>query len=771
MPVTLTSLLTLAASLGGVVAASTLLTPDLRRRFLSRPLKDLFRRALPPISATEKEALEAGTVWWDREIFGGIPDWQSLMQRPMPPLSPQEQAFLDGPVETLCRMLDDWKINAVDHDLPPQVWSFIKENRFFGMVIPREYGGLGFSAMAHSAVVLKVSSRSVTAAVTIMVPNSLGPAELIRHYGTTEQKNHYLPRLAAGLEIPCFALTGPEAGSDASSIPDRGVVCRGRYQGREVLGMRLNWNKRYITLGPVATVLGLAFRLEDPDHLLGEESDRGITLALVPVGTPGMVIGARHDPMGVPFQNGPTEGREVFLPLEMIIGGPQQAGNGWRMLMDCLAEGRSISLPALSTGGAKLAVRVAGAYARVRRQFKLPVGRFEGVAEVLGRMAGQVYLMEAARRLTASAVDGGEKPSVISALTKYQQTERMRRVINDAMDILGGAGICRGPRNLLAPVYQSIPVGITVEGANILTRTLIVFGQGAIRAHPFLLKELAALDHADPRQGLIDFDKAFWSHVRFALGNGLRTAWHGLTGGRLQAVPFDGWQAQLVRKLNRLTTLFALVADLALLVLGGSLKRREALSGRLADMLSDLYFASAVLKQYHDRGQLEEERPLAEWSLTHLTHHAQESLTGFLDNFPLPYMGRLLKRLALPWGAFCQPPSDKLTLQLAELVMTPGALRNRLTEGIFLPTFAGEALADLEEALQATLNAEPVERKLRHLQETLGLPGPLSLEKALQANLIAETEAAAIKRAEVLRRRVIQVDAFATAHLMREEAA
>ncbi len=745
-----------------VVLALVFNSPTLRIRLITGPIMRLFKKALPPLSKTEQEALEAGTVWWDRELFSGRPQWRKLLDQPSPALTPAEQAFVDGPVETLCHLLNDWEITAERKDLPPEVWTYLKRERFFGMVIPREYGGLGFSARAHSAVVAKIAGRSVTAAVTVMVPNSLGPAELLRHYGTDAQRDHYLPRLADGREIPCFALTSPEAGSDAGAMPDRGKVCRQDFQGRKnVLGARINWNKRYITLGPVATLLGLAFRLEDPDGLLPGGLETGITLALIPTNTPGVLIGNRHNPLDIPFQNGPTRGRDVFIPLEWIIGGPARAGQGWRMLMDCLSEGRAISLPALSAGAAKTASRVVGNYARVRKQFGLPIGRFQGIETVLGRMAGQTYLMEAARRLTAGAVDQGEKPSVISALTKYQMTERMRLVVNDAMDVVGGAGISLGPSNLLGRMYQSIPVGITVEGANILTRTLIVFGQGAVRAHPFLLRELKALDETDPGKRARDFDAAFLGHVGFAVGNVARTLWLGLTGGRPHSAPVSGPEGRYYRQLGHLSSRFAMVADVALLTLGGSLKRREALSGRMADMLSHLYLGSAVLKRFHDEGRPRADEPLLAWAMAHHLHGAQESLHQFLVNFPHRPVAWLLRLLCFPLGRHLAPPDDRLTATVARRLLEPSADRDRLTAGIFIPGDADEPLARLESAARLAVLTEPLEKRLKVFRRVAHLPKDVDpVPAALEAHAITEVEARTLARARTLANQVIQVDDF-----------
>ncbi|MGH8740607.1 MAG: acyl-CoA dehydrogenase, partial [Burkholderiales bacterium] len=512
-----------------ILAAAVLNVPYLRRAIITERILALYRRILPDMSQTEKEAIDAGTVWWDGDLFSGKPDWDRLLKTPQPRLSAEEQGFLDGPVEQLCAMCDDWEITHERLDLPPQVWQFVKDQGFLGMIIPKEYGGLGFGALGHSAVVQKLATRSSTAAISVMVPNSLGPGELLLHYGTDEQKRHYLPRLAKGLEVPCFALTSPEAGSDAASIPDFGVVCKGAWQGKEVLGMRVTWDKRYITLGPIASLLGLAFRLYDPEKLLGEQTDLGITCALVPTSTPGVNIGRRHLPLNAAFQNGPNSGKEVFMPLDWIIGGPEYAGKGWMMLMGCLAAGRAISLPTSAVGGTKGLVRFTGAYARVRSQFKTPIGKLEGVEEALGRIAAHCYMMDATRIMTAGAVDLGEKPAVLSAIAKYHMTERARWCVNDAMDIVGGKGICLGPNNWIGRGYQIAPVAITVEGANILTRTLIIFGQGAIRCHPYVLREMRAAKEMQGAEASREFDDAFTSHVGHVLRNGIRAFVYGIT--------------------------------------------------------------------------------------------------------------------------------------------------------------------------------------------------------------------------------------------------
>ncbi|KPK04454.1 MAG: acyl-CoA dehydrogenase, partial [Betaproteobacteria bacterium SG8_39] len=594
--------------------AAVAFVPPIRRALVTNPLLRLYRRILPDMSPTEKEAIDAGTVWWDADLFSGAPDWNKLLAIPEPRLTEEEQAFVDGPVETLCAMCDDWEITHERQDLPPEVWQTIKAQGFLGMIIPKQYGGLGFSALAHSAVVTKLSSRSNAAAVSVMVPNSLGPAELLLHYGTEAQKNHYLPRLAKGLEIPCFALTSPEAGSDAASIPDAGVVCKGQWQGKEVLGMRVTWDKRYITLGPVATLLGLAFRLYDPEHLLGETEDLGITCALVPTDTPGVNIGRRHLPLNAVFQNGPNSGTDVFMPIDWIIGGPEYAGKGWMMLMGCLAAGRSISLPSSSVGGTKALSRYVGAYARVRSQFRTPIGKLEGVEEALGRIAANAYMMDAARVMTAGAVDAGEKPAVISAIVKYHLTERARQCVNDAMDIVGGKGICLGPNNWVGRGYQVMPVGITVEGANILTRSLIIFGQGAIRCHPYVLREMRAAKTLRGTEAEVEFDSAFSAHVAHTLSNAARAFWHGLTGSRFARVPADAARetARYYQRATHLSAAFAFLADVSMLVMGGALKRKEKISGRLGDVLSMMYLVSAALKRYEDQG-----RPAADLPLVH----------------------------------------------------------------------------------------------------------------------------------------------------------
>ena len=737
--------------------------PPLRRMATERVLV-LFRHIMPRMSRTEQEALEAGTVWWDGELFSGRPDWKQLLSNPAPALSEEEQAFLDGPVNELCRMLDDWEISERYHDLPPEVWQFIKEKGFFGMIIPKEYGGLGFSALGHSSVVMKIATRSMAAAVTVMVPNSLGPAELLLHYGTDEQKDYYLPRLARGEEVPCFALTGPEAGSDAGAMPDRGEVCMGAFKGERVLGIRLNWEKRYITLGPVATVLGLAFKLYDPEGLLGDEEDLGITVALIPTNTDGITIGSRHCPLDIAFQNGPNWGHDVFIPMDWVIGGAKRVGQGWRMLMESLAAGRSISLPATSTGAAKMASRATGAYARIRRQFKLPIGKFEGVEEALTRIAASTYMADAARVMTAGAVDEGAKPSVVSAIVKYNLTETMRQVLNDAMDVQGGSGISMGPRNLLGRAYQGVPVSITVEGANILTRSLIIFGQGAVRCHPYVLKEMMAVNNPDHDEAVRDFDQAITGHVGFTISNIFRALWLGLSGARFVQVADVAPQARpYYQQLTRMSAVFAMTSDLAMFVLGGSLKRREKLSGRLADVLSHLYLASAVLKRYEDQGRQEADLPLVRWCCAFSLHTIQQQLSGFYRNVPGRTVAWVMRVLAFPLGRRFAPPDDELGREVAQLILSPGEPRDRLTAGIFLSSDDKDRIGLIDNTLQRVVENEVLEAKL-HAAIQDGRLEPASedemIEQALTRKLITDDEAAHYRETIAARREVIRVDDF-----------
>ncbi|KAA9132032.1 acyl-CoA dehydrogenase [Marinihelvus fidelis] len=733
----------------------------LRRLLISNRLLPIFRKVLPKMSDTEREALDAGTVWWDAELFSGRPRWRRLLKTPAPSLSAREQAFLDGPVEELCRMLDDWEICDHYRRLPEPIWSFLREHRFFSMIIPESFGGLGFSAQGNSAVVMKLASRNLTTAVTVMVPNSLGPGELLLHYGTDAQKNHYLPRLASGEDIPCFALTGPTAGSDAAGMPDTGVVCMGEHDGQQVLGFRLNWNKRYITLAPVATVLGLAFRALDPDGLLGEDPEPGITCALIPVDTPGIEIGNRHMPVGSVFQNGPTRGKDVFIPMDWVIGGQPRVGQGWRMLMQSLAAGRAISLPALGTSGGKMSALLTGAYARVRKQFDLPIGLFEGVQEPLARIAGRTYRMDAARRLTLVALDEGEKPSVLSAIVKYQLTEGNRQTLNDAMDIHGGKGIITGPNNYLAHAYQAVPISITVEGANILTRSLIIFGQGAIRAHPWLLKEMRAAGAPPSSKARRDFDHALFSHVGYVISNKVRAFVLGVTGGWSTRAPVRGKTARYYRQLTRLSAAFAFLGDSVLLVLGGKFKFRETLSGRFADALIHLYLASAVLKRFEDDGRPAEDLPLVQWSLDDSLYKIQQSLLGVMQNYPLPGMGRLLKWAVFPLGLPYQPPSDAVAQASARLILAETASRDRITEGVFISD-ADDAAGRVLNAFHLVLESADAEQAIRNaLKESVTIDNYTSLvRRAVESGVITEEQATAVRLAQQAAAKVIAVDDF-----------
>ncbi|NOQ15199.1 MAG: acyl-CoA dehydrogenase [Methyloprofundus sp.] len=750
----------LFAILIGIVGLSF---PPIRRNLLTRPLFNKMRKALPKMSQTEREALEAGDTWWDAELFTGKPDWQKLQDLPAVRLSNEEQAFINGPVETLCAMLDDWDITHKRRDLPPEVWDFIKQNKFCGIIIPKHYGGLEFGEYAHSQIVMKISSRSTSAAVTVMVPNSLGPAKLLLAYGSEQQKDYYLPRLATGAEIPAFALTGPQAGSDAGAMPDTGVLCYAEFEGKEQLGIRLNWEKRYITLGPVATVLGLAFKLFDPEHLLSDKEALGITLALIPTDTVGVSIGKRHFPLDSAFQNGPNWGKDVFIPLDWVIGGAEQVGQGWKMLMQCLATGRAISLPALSVGAGKFICRNTGAYARIRTQFNLPLGAFEGIEEVLARMAGTTYLMDAARQVTCAALDDGYKPSVISAIVKYQLTESMRRIINDGMDIQGGSGICLGPANYIGRLYQIIPIGITVEGANILTRSMMIFGQGAVRCHPFVQSEMNALAEADRLKGLQEFDSILCRHIGFFLSNLGRGFWFGLSNARFSTTPGDKTTRCYYQQLTRLSNSFALTADFALLSLGGSLKRKERISGRFADVLSHLYLCSCVLKHFENQGSQEDDIPLLHWACQYSLHRAQQSLLAVFWLLPARIPAVLLRTVLFPLGKPYSPPQDRLVGQLTQLLLNDTASRERLTSGIYINVNPDDATGRIEVAFKAVLLAAPIEARLHAAQKQGDLPkGSLSsvLQQALQANIISKVDVELIHNAEEARLNAIRVDDF-----------
>lgn len=749
-----------------LAAVAVLCVPSIRQSLISGKALAVFKKVLPAMSQTEKEALEAGTVWWEAELFKGKPDWKKLHTIPAPKLSAEEQAFLDGPVNEVCAMVNDYQVTHELADLPPEIWTFLKEKKFFAMIIKKQYGGLEFSAYAQSLVLQKLTGVSSVLSSTVGVPNSLGPGELLQHYGTEEQKNYYLPRLAEGKEIPCFALTSPEAGSDAGSIPDFGVVCKGQWEGKEVLGMRLTWNKRYITLAPVATVLGLAFKLRDPEGLLGEKEDLGITCALIPTHLKGVEIGNRHFPLNVPFQNGPTRAKDLFVPLDFIIGGPKMAGQGWRMLVECLSVGRGITLPSNSTGGIKSAALATGAYARIRRQFKQPIGQMEGIEEPLARLAGNAYVMDAASNLTVSGIDLGEKPSVISAIVKYHCTHRGQRSIIDAMDIVGGKGICLGPANFLARGYQGAPIAITVEGANILTRSMIIFGQGAIRCHPYVLKEMEAA-YSPNSDAVEKFDMALAGHVGFVLSNLVRSLWLGLTDGYGSQAPTRDATKRYYQQLNRYSANLALLADVSMAVLGGSLKRKERLSARLGDILSQLYLSSATLKRFENDGRPVEDLPLVHWGLQDSLRQTEIAIDEFLANFPNRFIGRALHLIIMPFGRVRKAPSDKLDSKLAEILQTPSATRSRIGRNQYLTPSDHNPAGKVEQALTVILQAEPLFDKVcKALNQRRPFTGLDEVAKlGLEAKVLTIQEAALLSEAEAHRLYTINVDDFAPQEL------
>jgi acyl-CoA dehydrogenase len=732
----------------------------LRKALITRPFMKAYMRMLPSMSQTEKEALEAGTVWWDGELFSGKPKFEKLLASKVPQLTVEEQAFIDGPCEELCRMFDDWDITHRRADMPPKVWDYLKSKGFFAMIIPKKYGGLEFSAYAHSCVLVKLASRSGLLAATTAVPNSLGPAELLNHYGTEDQKNYYLPRLARGEEVPCFALTGPRAGSDAAALPDTGIVGRGMWQGKEIVGLRLNFNKRYITLAPVATVIGLAFRMFDPEKLLGDQQDLGITCALIPRNTAGVTIGRRHFPLNVPFQNGPLAGKDVFVPLDVIIGGTKMVGQGWRMLVEQLSVGRCISLPSNTTGGAKLGVFASGAYTRIRRQFNMPVGKFEGVEAVLARMVGYTYTMDAARSVTAGAIDGGEKPSVPSAMLKYHVTEMGRQVANDAMDVHGGKGIQLGPRNYLGRNYQVVPVAITVEGANILTRSLIIFGQGAIRCHPFVLREMNAARAKD----VAEFDSALFGHIGFTISNAVRSFVMALTHARFTHVPEVRETKRYYQHIVRFSASFAFAVDVAMLTLGGYLKKKENLSARLGDVLSAMYLASMVLKHHENQGRPAEDLPIVEWACRNQLYKAQEQLHDFLRNFPNRFLAAVMRALIFPGGRAYSAPSDRLGRQLADAVLNATEVRDRLCRFVYRTLEPGNPLGLLHEALVMAQTAEPIEKRIRvdgvKTGKVTALDTPGQIAQARELGIISDTEAAALREYDRKVMELISVDDF-----------
>jgi acyl-CoA dehydrogenase len=747
---------------------------DVRREKVTRPALDMYRSMLPSMSDTEREALEAGNIWWDGQLFSGMPDWDRLMSFPAPKLSTEEQAFLDGPCEALCSMLDDWDIAHERGDMPVAVWDYIKKNKFFAMIIPKQYGGLEFSAYANAMVITKLASRNTTASSTVGVPNSLGPAELLLHYGTEEQKDRWLPGLAAGTEVPCFALTSPQAGSDAAALIDSGVVCKGNWEGKQTIGIRLNWDKRYITLAPVATVLGLAFKLYDPDHLIGNRDEYGITAALIPTDLPGISIGRRHYPLNIPFQNGPTSGKDVFVPLDAIIGGQEMAGKGWKMLVELLSVGRAITLPSTASGGGQAAAYASGAYAQIRRQFNLPVAKFEGVGEALARIAGHTYIMNAAVSVTSGAIDQGEKPAVPSAILKYHCTELGRKVANDTMDVHGGKAIMMGPKNYVGRNYMATPIAITVEGANILTRSLIIFGQGAMRCHPFVLRELQAAQDEDVDRGLVEFDDALFSHIGYAISNAARAFFLALTHAKFSNVPLNTPTRRYYQNVNRYSAAFALATDFAMLTLGGKLKIKELLSARLGDVLSCMYLASTVLKHFEDQGRRATDLPLVEWSVRTLMYHAQEQLHSFLRNFPNRPVAFVLRWIIFPRGRTYSSPSDDLGQKLVELITQTGEARQRLSGQAYTALEPGNPLGLLQEALELSENFQPLEKKLRQARkeglihaEYLGH----QIDEAESAGVISAKEAAEVRDYHDKVLHLLSVDDFSPDELGRSASA
>lgn len=745
-----------------------LAVPSIRQSLLSTRLLAFYKRVSPEMSVTEQEAVDAGTVWWDGEIFSGAPDWDKLHAIKRPTLSEAEQAFLDGPVETVCLMANEWQINHIDADLSPEIWQYLKTHKFFAMIIKEEFGGLAFSAYAQSRVLQKLSGVSAVLSTTVGVPNSLGPGELLQHYGTPEQQAYYLPRLAVGDEVPCFALTGPEAGSDAGSIPDKGIISKGMWQGKEVIGMTLTFDKRYITLAPVATVIGLAFKLYDPEQLLSQNIDLGITCALLPRDTDGLEIGNRHFPLNVPFQNGPIRGTDIFVPLDYIIGGADMAGKGWRMLMECLSVGRCITLPSCAAGGSKSLALATGAYARIRRQFKMPISQMEGIEEMLGRIGGNTYMMDAVTSLSTTAVDLGEKPSVISAICKYHLTERMRDVINDAMDIHGGKGIMLGPNNYLGRGYQGVPISITVEGANILTRNMMIFGQGAMRCHPYVLPEIKAAALTDNDAALTAFDDAVFGHIGFALSNFTKSIWFSLTAGRFTATPYTDSTQRYYQILNGYSANLAYLTDVSMGVLGGSLKRRERLSARLGDILSYLYLASAVLKRFADEGRQVTHEPLMHWAMIDALYHIDVAIDEFINNFPSTPVKMMLRAVVQPLGRTRQRPNDRLEHQIAQMLQTPCTGRSLLGQGQFTRQVEGNLLGELEAILADVVAAEPLFKRICNTYKEKRQFTQLDqlAARALADGIIDADEAALLVKTETGRLNTINVDDFAPEELV-----
>ncbi len=761
------------------LALGLLSVDNLRKDWLTRPLFRWYKQHLPPISDTEQEAIEAGTVWWEGQLFSGIPDWQQLHACGKPELSREEQAFLDGPVRQLCEMADQWQVNHLLADVPEEILIYLKQEKFFGLIIPKSYGGLELSAVAQTEVLTRIAVVGGVIANCVVVPNSLGPGELLLKYGTDEQKNHYLPRLASGEDIPCFALTGPAAGSDATAIPDRGIVCQGKWHGEEIIGMRLSFEKRYITLAPVATLIGLAFKLADPAHLLGEVEDYGITCALIPRDTPGLKIGRRHLPVGDPFLNGPVCGEDIFVPLAYIIGGPAMAGKGWQMLVNCLSAGRCISLPSLANGISAYALAATGAYSRLRKQFKVPLSHMEGIQKPLARMAGLAYIINAARLQTAVAVDGGAKPSVPSAILKYHCTEMARVIINDAFDIHAGKAVMKGPRNYLAAAYESIPVGITVEGANIMTRSLMIFGQGVVRCHPCILQEMQLAAAADAYQAERQFDEVLLNHLGFAAANAARSFIHALTAAVFCQVPAGSPLKRYYQQASRLSAALVVAADVSMFSLQGALKRREMLSARLGDLLSYLYLLSMVLKHYADSGSPGADRPLAEWACRYLLYQFQQAMLGLIENFPSRLIALQLKATVFPLGARFKLPTDRLDTQVANLFSADTETRRRFMAGLVLTAGEASPMGELEQLLRQADEMDAVDQKLQAAVKAGQLsnhspgqsPGTISpdhLEAAVEIGLLGRDEAARRRDFDARLEQIIQVDDFPYADIGRQ---
>ena len=698
-----------------ILMSIILLVAPLREALIAKPAFNILSKAMPSMSITEKEALEAGTSWWEKELFMGAPDWEKFDQYPYPKLSVEEQSFIDNEVQELCSMLDEWKIHHKDKNLPPEVWQFIKDKGFLGLIIPKSFGGKQFSAFAQSRIMSKIASRSLTAAVSCMVPNSLGPGELLLHYGTTAQKQRYLPGLANGTEIPCFGLTSPEAGSDAGAIPDTGIVCYGSYKGQEVLGLKMNFSKRWITLAPIATVIGLAFKLYDPDGLLGDKSksEYGITCALIPASHEGIKIGARHNP-GAPFMNGTVEGTDIFIPIDWIIGGQHNAGKGWRMLMECLGVGRGISLPALATAAGEMSYLLVGAFASVRQQFKVSVGHFEGVQEATSDIASDAYMLESFRYMVTCGLNQGGTPAVMTAMAKYYATETMRKVINHGMDVVGGRAIQLGPRNFMALTYQSIPVAITVEGANILTRSLMIFGQGSMRCHPYLFEELQLLQSDDKASALKKFNTLLFKHLAYTFNRAAKALAFGLTGGSKEgSSSADDFSKPYYAIINRMSADFALTADMALGILAGDLKRKEMLSGRLADIHAHLFIATAILNYYEHGQRTESDQKHAELALNKALYNAQEAFFGLYENFPVKIAATLVKLISFPFGRPVTKPSDELKQQVAQLLLKENSFRAELKKHVYYTTDETDVMGRMESTFQMLLSLQPLWDKFK----------------------------------------------------------